>query len=138
MLDSFLDVLCMFDLIDWADEIVGTVIFGPAHCFHIRRAGCFTGYQVEQLLTRHGVRIWGRGFTPGAQGTLYFSVKVRQSNWAEYVMMRCGIPLVSKTLNPRNEAANEKHAGVEPPAWRFHNAGEKRQQKSNWLSRLFG
>ncbi len=137
MLDDFLDVLCMFDLVDRADEIVGTMIFGPAHCFHIRRVGGWTGYQVEQLLARHGVRIWGRGFTPGAQGILYFSVKVKQSNWAEYIMMRCGVPLVSKDINPRNSAAFEKHAGVEPPAWRFHTEDEKRQQKGGWLSKLF-
>ncbi len=137
MLNDLLDMLAMFDLVDRADEIVGTVIFGPAHCFYIKRAGSWTGHDVEMLLTRHGVRIWGRGFTPGAQGTLYFSVKVKQSNWAEYVMMRCGVPLVSKVLNLRNEAAHEKHAGVEPPAWRFHDAGEKRQRPGGWLSKLF-
>ena len=102
------DVLGALDLIDRVDEWFGNARFGPWHKFHIPLdAGC-TGWEVEQLLARHGVRIWGRGFT---SDSLYFNVKRRQANWAEYLIRRRGIPLSSQLVNPQNETyADEARA----------------------------
>lgn len=71
------------------------------------------GIDIERLLRRHGVKIWGRGFT---NEYLTFRVKRRQANWAEYLLWRRGIPVYSHPFNPRNRLYAERHApGSEPP-----------------------
>lgn len=83
----------------------------------------WSGIEIERLLRRHGVKIWGRGFTPK---TLRFYVKRRQANWAEYLLFRRGIPVVSRLFNPANVEYGERHApGSEPPT-----SGRRRQPQS--------
>ena len=112
---DLVDGLAALDWIDRLDEAVGN-IRNPEHvCFHFARGTAFTGRQVEQMLARYGVRIWGRGFTANS---LFFTVKQRQARWTEYLLRRWGVPVLSQTVDPRNEQwAGQWPQGSLPPAW---------------------
>lgn len=45
---------------------------------------------IESLLKKHGVKTWGGQTT---NGEYFFSVKLDQAHWAEYILLRYGIPL---------------------------------------------
>ena len=90
-----------------------------------------SGQQIEALLMRHGIKIWDRGLHD--KYTLYFCVKRRQVAWAEYLMERAGVDLVSqhdtctathavrcKCPNARRYGANARAKGLtrEPPVTR--------------------
>ena len=89
--------------------------------FSVPRDCGWSGVDMERLLKRHGVQIWDRGFT---RDTLTFRVKRRQANWAEYLLRRRGIPVISRPYNPRNDDYARRHApGSEPPT--------RKQQRSH-------
>jgi len=112
---DLLDFLAQLDLIDKVDAIVGDIANrGAVKVFHVDRAGGWTGWQIEQMLKRHGVRIWGRGFTAK---TLCFHVKTKQASWAEYLMHRAGIAVVSEPVDERNVTWAEKWPTGEVPMW---------------------
>lgn len=67
--------------------------------FYVSRHAGWTGFQVEQLLGRYGIRIWNRGI---AGDDFYFCVKARQARWAEYVMLRARVPLTRRVVDPNN------------------------------------
>ncbi len=82
---------------------------------HIPRRDNWSGAEAEKLLRHYGIRIWGRWFT---HTTLCFFVKERQANWAEYLLLRRGISIVSPLYNPANAVYAQKYApGDRPPAW---------------------
>jgi hypothetical protein len=58
--------------------------------FYIPFQGPRTGAQIEALLGRHGIKMTSRGIV---RGDIYFSVKLTQAEWAEYLMLKAGIPL---------------------------------------------
>lgn len=84
--------------------------------FYVPRDCGWSGVEMERLLRRHGVKIWDRGFT---HDCLTFRVKRRQANWAEYLLRRRGIPVVSQPFNRLNDEYAHRHApGSEPPTGR--------------------
>jgi hypothetical protein len=121
-MSDLIDALASLNWIDRLDELLGDIQHGEHHKFFVPRDCGWSGWEMEQLLRRHGVTIWGRGFAPDC---LYFSVKRRQANWAEYLLRRRGIPVVSRLVNPKNDEYAERHApGSEPPMWQWHSKGE--------------
>jgi hypothetical protein len=93
-------------------EALATLSSGNTWHFSVPRDCGWSGVEMERLLKRHGVQIWDRGFT---RDTLTFRVKRRQANWAEYLLRRRGIPVVSQPFNPRNDDYARRHApGSEP------------------------
>jgi len=116
---GLLDLMAQLDLIDKVDALVGDVINrGDVKVFHVVRwmdqNGGWSGGTIEQMLKRHGVGIWGRGFTPD---TLCFHVKNRQAGWAEYLMLRAGIAVVSQAVDEHNITWAEKWPTGEVPMW---------------------
>jgi len=94
-------------------EFAASVTGQNAWRFCVPRNCGWSGIEMERLLRRHGVTIWDRGFTPDC---LTFCVKLRQANWAEYLLRRRGIPVVSRPFNPLNDEYARRHApGSEPP-----------------------
>ncbi len=135
---DLLELLATFDVLDRLDEILSTFRYADWrgaydragisgvvrefwaslaawNCWTIfvhRRAG-WSGVELEQFLRRYGVRIWGRGFSGDH---FCFRVKQRQARWAEYLLLRRGIPVTSVPFDPRNLTSAERHApGDEPP-----------------------
>ncbi|MBI5032337.1 MAG: hypothetical protein HZB51_17545 [Chloroflexi bacterium] len=89
--------------------------FAAKNCWmiQVQRYAGWSGVQIEKLLNRYGIRVWGRGFT---QDNYFFRVKERQARWAEYLLMRRGIPVTSQLYDTRNADYAEWYApGDEPP-----------------------
>ncbi len=137
-MSDWLDFLAMMDLVDWVEGIVSTFRYtdwngafqrggipgvfneflasvGGANAWtlSIQRNAGWSGIDAERLLARHGVRVWGRWFI---EDNLLFCVKKRQARWAEYLLLRRGIPVTSGPFDPRNLQYAERYApGSEPP-----------------------
>ena len=135
---DLLDIPAYFDLIDRIEGAVSTflnadwqgarqrngasgVVSEFAACLTSRNAPTirvsryshWRGIDVERLLKRHGVKIWDRGI---AGDDFYFCVKQRQVKWAEYLLLRAGVPVTSALVDPRNLQYAQKYApGSEPP-----------------------
>jgi len=82
----------------------------------LRNAG-WSGYEVERELKRFSVPIHGRGFTEKTkehpQGTLFCYVKREQARWAEYILHRARVQVVS-VIDARNATWAELHDGPVP------------------------
>ncbi|MBI4789028.1 MAG: hypothetical protein HY782_18505 [Chloroflexi bacterium] len=78
----------------------------------VERDSGWSGIEIERLLFRYGVRVWGRGFL---DDRLFFRVKKRQARWAEYVLLRCAAPIAGAPFDSRNYDYAERHEpGAEP------------------------
>jgi len=96
-------------------ELARTATGGGSWRFHIPRQEGMSGYEIERMLARYGVSIWGRGFDADS---IYFSVKQEQANWAEYLLKRRGITVVTMPYNPLNDLYPERHPpGSMPTPW---------------------
>jgi len=94
-------------------EFLDCVISRNAPTIRVSRYSSWSGHDIAQLLGRHGVRVWDRGI---AGEDLYFCVKRRQVVWAEYLLLRAGIPVTSALVEPRNSEYTRSYPpGSEPP-----------------------
>jgi len=79
----------------------------------LRNAG-WSGYEVEKELKRFSIPIHGRGFTRKSkeypQGTLFCYVKREQARWAEYILRRARVPVLT-VIDARNVTWAELHDG---------------------------
>lgn len=88
-----------------------------APTIRVWRYSHWRGIDIERLLKRHGVKVWDRGL---AGDDIYFRVKRRQVEWAEYLLLRAGVPVTSVLTEPRNREYAEKYPpGSEPPNWQM-------------------
>ena len=94
-------------------EFVACVTSDNAPTIRVSRFSHWRGIDIERLLARHGVKVWDRGL---AGHNLYFCVKRRQVRWAEYLLLRAGVPVTSVLTEPRNYDYAERYPpGSEPP-----------------------
>jgi hypothetical protein len=134
---DLLDIAASFDLIDRIEGAVSTLINADwsgaynrngidgvisefsaclvssnAPMIRVSRYSHWRGIDIERLLKRHGVKIWDRGISGD---DLYFRVKRRQVKWAEYLLLRAGVPVTSALTDPRNRGYAERYTpGSEP------------------------
>ncbi len=93
-------------------ELLASVAATNCFTIWVKRDAGWSGSEIEQLLARHGVRVWGRGF---ADDQICFRVKKRQARWAEYLLLRRGVAVTSN-FDARNWHYAQRHApGSEPP-----------------------
>lgn len=68
---------------------------------------------IQVLLLRHGIKLWGVGYW---NNELFFRVKGRQAHWAQYVLLRAGVPLLHGMLDgSRAIPGCNRQAEPEPP-----------------------
>lgn len=91
-------------------EVVSSMIMANTRTFAISRSGNFTLNEVEAMLRKYGISIFGR--THDAR-CMYFHVKLRQARWAEYLMLQAGVELESPIFDSRNV----QYAGQHAPGW---------------------
>lgn len=106
-------------LIECVNSLLGTNTWP----FFVPLDGAWSGHDIEQLLTQYGIEMWGAGF---AYGELFFRVRKSKAEWAQYVMLRAGVPLkhrllAAKSANPSEAALargapESKRAPVPSPA----------------------
>jgi hypothetical protein len=92
MLGQLLKLGMVFDWIRPVAALVQNLVNGPSHVFAIPEQAGWSGADIERLLARYGISIWGRMVI---NGCLVFSVRQAQARWAEYVLQRAGLPIVS-------------------------------------------
>lgn len=132
-------LLALPDLIDAVDGWIGRLQYGPMHRFSFLRAGDYTGAEVEKLLRRYGIRVWGRELDHPTE--LAFLVKQRQAIWAEYILCRAGVPLTCALLDPRNSQYQARHVPqAMPTPWDARGIGPHSlvDHVVDWLDRLLG
>lgn len=111
-----------FDIINPLDGLWGRTFHGPMHRFSFRADGDFTGYEIEKMLRRYGIRIWGREMDGSEERA--FLVKRSQAVWAEYLLCRAGVPLTCALIDPRNTEYREHHPPRSMPTpWTKHGVG---------------
>jgi len=95
---------------------VGSSVLTTNTCrFALRRSGRYSLHEVEALLKRYGIPIFGRTHDAKA---LYFHVKKRQARWAEYILLHAGVELLNPPLDPRHDEYVARHApGYMPTPW---------------------
>ena len=107
--------------LDLIDKLEG-ILSGIRHRdmgrqFAIPRAdkgGAHNLASVEEILGRYQIAVYGRGFD---SKNMYFLVKNRQAVWAEYILLRSGVTLMTDTVDGRNVGWAARHTGP-PPAWK--------------------
>lgn len=72
------------------------------HRFYVSK-DYWCGYELECLMRKFGIRIYGRD---AGKEYITFTVKEKQANYAEYLLIRAGFEIRNKLRNP----ANAKHA----------------------------
>lgn len=127
------------DLITPIDTLIGAARHGKLHQFTFVTTSSFPGtYKVEKILRRYGIRIWGRKM---AKNQRSFLVKQSQAIWAEYILCRAGVPLISPLLDPRNVIYPAQHPGASMPTpWTEKGipATSFVDHLCDWLAKLFG
>lgn len=98
-----------------AAEMISSLFMTNTHVFALPRSGEHSLNEVEALLWKYGIPIFGR--THDAR-CMYFHVKQRQARWAEYLMLQAGIGLESPAFDRRNAAYPASHEpGWMPKPW---------------------
>lgn len=67
---------------------------------------------IQALLIRYGVKLWGVGYW---NGEMYFRVKKRQAHWAQYVMLRAGVPLLHGLMDTSRALPTAARNALEAP-----------------------
>jgi hypothetical protein len=74
-------------LMEAGASLIGTNTFP----FFVPLDSPWGGADIEALLGSKGIRLWGLGF---ANGEMFFRVSRRQAAWAQYLMLKAGVPLL--------------------------------------------
>jgi hypothetical protein len=121
-MNTLAEMIARLDLLERLDALARRLSGQRGWRIWVPRDCGWSGLEMEQLLDRYGVPVWDRGFT---REHFVFRVKLRQANWAEYLLLRRGIPVVGQLFNPLNAEYGRRHApgsepsqGKQPP--RFH------------------
>jgi len=81
-------------------SIIKSLLGLDSWTFYVGAYGDWTGAQIQDLLERHGIRLVG--WKDVLNGDIFFSVKLNQAEWAEYVMLEAGVPLKYGLYSARN------------------------------------
>ncbi len=96
-------------------ELIRTATGQSSWRFAVPRDGGLSGWEIEKMLAQYGVSIWGRWFD---SENLYFNVKLEQANWAEYLLKRRGVAVMTTPYNPLNDLYPQRHPpGSMPTPW---------------------
>ena len=95
----------MFELLanfDWLSPLIAlgeTAVYGHGWTFYLDLDSRWTGAQCEELLRSKGVKVYGRCI---ANGDAFFQVPEKQAEWAEYLLLRAGVPLKYHLFSEQN------------------------------------
>jgi hypothetical protein len=89
------------------NEAIGSLLGTNSWSFFVRLDSGWNGADIARLLKRHGIKMWGYGF---ANGELYFRVRRSQAAWAQYVLLREGVPLQHRLFSEKMAPAPQPGA----------------------------
>jgi hypothetical protein len=93
--------------------MIGSLLGLDSWTFYVPFGGSWTGAEVEALLGEHGVRIRRKNVV---NDDIFFNVKLSQAEWAEYVMLRAGVPLKYGLYSERNKQRFAERSDGPPDA----------------------
>lgn len=96
-------------------EAIRTLFGLNSHQFYVPLNGGWSGHNIHQLLAKHGIAMWGWSF---ANGEMFFLVKKKQAAWAQYVMLRAGVPLQGPLLAQAPDTSTATDAAAKRPPQR--------------------
>ncbi len=73
-----------------AAEFMRSLLGANTTAFSVPMGSGWSIWRIQRLLAQYGIAAWGDVF---ANHHLVFRVKKRQAEWAQYVMLRDGVPL---------------------------------------------
>lgn len=138
-----MNLIGAWDFVEWLDRKWGQWRHGALHEFTLYRLTAISGERAEGLLLRYHVPVYGRtvGYSEvwkkGEEHDLVgFHVSVSQAKWAEYLLLRAGMGVVSPLFYQGNAKVRP---GSLPPPW---TEGARPKTVSSWavviLRNLFG
>jgi hypothetical protein len=92
-------------------EAIGSLLGTNSWPFFVPLRSGWNGADIARLLKRHGVRMWGYGF---ANGELFFRVRRSQAAWAQYVLLREGVPLQHRLFSGKTASRPQPAAERTP------------------------
>lgn len=90
MLNKILELGTVFDWISPLIAEVQDIANSPSHTFLIPEDCGWSGYEIEQLLRRHGIKTWGLMIV---DHMIMITVRLAQARWAQYLLDRERIPV---------------------------------------------
>jgi hypothetical protein len=106
MLLRILELGASADLIGPLLGLVQNVLNGPSHTFLVPADCGWSGREIEVLLKQHGVKPWGRLII---HRTIIFTVRIAQASWAEELLRRKGIPVLSPPVQAAARRSGSRH-----------------------------
>lgn len=123
-------ILTTFGIMDPLSRIELFFAYGKHGKLHKFTVMNLPNYFVESVLRRYRISCYGRSMCiRNGNEFRSFHVNARQARWAEYVMLRAGVPLVGGLIDPRNAAAADKEEL--PPQWQ---EGKATTTPIEWLT----
>lgn len=111
------------DIISPFAALIGLAKHGRLH--RIEWVG-WNGYRVSSLLRTYKIHLYEVGmYTRNGETIRWANINHKQAAWAEYILLRAGVPLVNNLIDPRNRKRAAQHNGA-PPAW----SGKKKHTAS--------
>ena len=98
VLDDLLQAGATLDWLSPTAAVIQSAINGPGHTFLIPRDCGLSGQAIVQMLKEHGIRVWGEMVVCD---TIMFTVRQAQARWAEYLLQRAGLPIISRPVVER-------------------------------------
>jgi len=115
MLDKLLDIGCAFDWITPTVAFVQDFFNGPVSDFGISPHAGWGCSDIQHLLNRNGVRVWGLMYNVSGD-MLMFTVPKTQAKWAYYLLQREGTPILYAPADVINSSKNtNKNTGIPNP-----------------------
>jgi len=118
MLDTLLNIGCAFNWITPAAAFAQDFCNGPVSDFGIPANAGWDRGDIKQLLTRHGVHVWGLMYNLDGD-MLMFTVKNPQAWWTHYLLQREGVPILYAPAEIVNSTPHPKKTGVTNPLESF-------------------
>ena len=109
-----LDVLAHCDVIERVAALSHVICGHQSWQFAMLRHAGWTGIEAERLIKLYGIPIWDRNFS---EDFLFWRVPLQQANWAEYIFLCRGLPLVGPVFNPKNQMYAARRQGRMPVPW---------------------
>lgn len=90
-------------------EALNSLVGYNTWTFFVPVSSASTGGDIKRLLAQHGVEMWGYGF---AHGELFFRVRKNKAAWAQYVLLKHGVPLQHRLIG--SEPRAQSNTGGRP------------------------
>lgn len=105
------EFLAVFDWISPLIASLQTAMYGQGWTFYIGLDSGWTGAQCEKILKSKGVKVYGKCI---AHGDAFFQVPTKQAEWAEYLLLRAGVPLKYALYSEQNMRYLGQGQGAQP------------------------